>query len=139
MWRPLSVGLKITAQGFVVSQAQVSLNGFARIYRRKNNEQPDNFLDLDRDIGNFFYDLKPTRDAGVGLTEQTINYIVDVKGEPDWIREFRKNAYQVFNSKPLPTHWAGDELKEIDFDLIRYYLASGEATKRVGDSVSPRG
>jgi hypothetical protein len=25
-------------------------------------------------------------------------------GEPDWIREFRKNAYQVFNSKPLPTH-----------------------------------
>jgi hypothetical protein len=31
-------------------------------------------------IGNFFYDLKPTRDAGVGLTEQTIDYIVDVKG-----------------------------------------------------------
>jgi hypothetical protein len=39
-------------------------------------------------IGNFFYDLKPTRDAGVGLTEQTIDYIVDVKGEPEWLREF---------------------------------------------------
>ena len=91
---------------------------------------PITSVDLDRDIGNFFYDLKPTRDAGVGLTEQTIDYIVDVKGEPDWIREFRKHAYRVFKSKPLPTHWAGDELKEIDFDVIRYYLASGEATKR---------
>jgi Fe-S cluster assembly protein SufB len=96
---------------------------------------PISSVDLDRDIGNFFYDLKPTRDAGVGLTEQTIDYIVDVKGEPDWIREFRKNAYRVFKSKPLPTHWAGDELKEIDFDVIRYYLASGEATKRSWDDV----
>jgi hypothetical protein len=51
---------------------------------------PITSVDRDRDIGNFFYDLKPTRDAGVGLTEQTIDYIVDVKGEPDWIREFRR-------------------------------------------------
>jgi Fe-S cluster assembly protein SufB len=50
-------------------------------------------------------------------------------------REFRKNAYRVFKSKPLPTHWAGDELGAIDFDLIRYYLASGEATKRSWEDV----
>src|SRR6201998_4909233 len=85
---------------------------------------------FDRDIGNFFYNVTSTRDAGVGLTEKTIDYIVDVKKEPEWLREFRKNAYHVFNSKPLPTHWAGDELKGINFDLIRYYLASGDATKR---------
>ena len=101
----------------------------------KTISNPTTSIDTDRDIGNFFYDLRPTRDAGVGLTEQTIDYIVDVKGEPDWIREFRKNAYRVFKSKPLPTHWAGDELKEIDFDRIRYYLASGEATKRSWDDV----
>jgi Fe-S cluster assembly protein SufB len=92
-------------------------------------------IDIDRNVGNFFYDLKPTRDSGVGLTEQTIDYIVDVKGEPDWIREFRKNAYHVFESKPLPTHWAGNELKGIDFEVIRYYLASGEATKRSWEDV----
>src|SRR5260370_40679994 len=86
-------------------------------------------------MGNFFYDLKPVREGGVGLTEQTIDYIADVKGEPEWIRAFRKNAYRVFNSKPLPTHWAGDELKEIDFDVIRYYLASGEAAKRTWEEV----
>jgi hypothetical protein len=39
--------------------------------------------DKEANIGDFFYDLKPTRDAGIGLTEQTIDYIVDVKGEPE--------------------------------------------------------
>src|SRR6201997_4240526 len=95
-------------------------------------------IDIDRDIGNFFYKVTATRDAGVGLTEKTIDYIVDVKGEPEWLREFRKNAYHVFKSKPLPTHWAGDELKEINFDLIRYYLASGDATKRKRDEVTDK-
>ena len=92
-------------------------------------------MEMNRDIGDFFYDIKPTRDAGIGLTEQTIDYIVDVKGEPDWLRAFRKKAYDIFRSKPLPTHWAGDELKEIDFDRIRYYLASGDAPKRSWEDV----
>jgi Fe-S cluster assembly protein SufB len=90
-----------------------------------------NKIDINRDIVDFFYDLKPTRDAAVGLTEQTI----DVMGEPDWIRSFRNKACHIFKRKPLPTHWAGDELKEIDFDLIRYYLASGETTKRSWEDV----
>src|ERR1700726_95834 len=94
-----------------------------------------NSMEINRDIGDFFYDLKPTRDAGVGLTEQTIDYMGDVKVETESIRAFRKNAYRIFKSKPLPTHWAGDELKQIDFDLIRYYLASGEAAKRSWDDV----
>src|SRR6202163_385742 len=90
---------------------------------------------IDRDIGNFFYNVAATRDAGVGLTEKTIDYIVDVKGEPQWLREVRKNAYNICKSKRLPTHWAEHELKEIDFDLIRYYLASGESAKRTWDEV----
>ena len=36
----------------------------------KTISNPTTSMDIDRDIGNFFYDLKPTRDAGVGLTEQ---------------------------------------------------------------------
>src|SRR5258708_40217577 len=94
-----------------------------------------NSVDIDRDVGNFFYNLTPARDAGVGLSERAIDYIVDVKGEPEWLREFRKNALRVFISKPLPTHWAGDELKAIDFEVIRYYLASGESAKRSWEEV----
>ena len=49
-------------------------------------------IDIDRTRGDFRYDEKHEFDAGVGLTHDTIDYIVNVKGEPDWIREFRLKA-----------------------------------------------
>ena len=91
----------------------------------------NNTIEIDRSVGDFYFDIKSARDAGTGLTERTIDYIVDAKEEPDWIREFRKNAFQIFKDKPLPTHWASHELDAIDSDKILYYLASGEAPKRV--------
>src|SRR5690349_307412 len=91
--------------------------------------------DHEANIGDFFYDLKPTRDAGIGLTEQTVDYIVHVKGASEWMGEYLNNAFRVFLSPPLPTHCAGAELQEINFDLLRYYLASGDATKRTWDEV----
>jgi Fe-S cluster assembly protein SufB len=94
-----------------------------------------NTIDINRDVGDFFYDVKPTHDAGVGLTEETIDYIVDVKGEPNWLREFRKNAYHVFKSKPMPTSWASNELNLIDFDKIRYYLSGSAVPKKTWEEV----
>src|ERR1700750_199302 len=94
-----------------------------------------NTIQIDRSVGDFYFDVKAARDAGTGLTESTIDYIVDAKEEPDWIREFRKNAFHVYKDKPLPTHWASHELDVIDFDKIRYYLASGEAPKRSWEEV----
>ena len=75
------------------------------------------------------------KDAGYGLTEQTIHYIADVKDEPDWVREFRLKALQTFLSKPMPTHWASKDLDAIVFENIRYYLSSGAAPKRSWDEV----
>src|SRR3984957_770924 len=95
----------------------------------------NNTIEIDRSVGDFYFDIKSARDAGTGLTESTIDYIVDAKEEPDWIRAFRKTAFQVFKDKPLPTHWASNELDVIDFDKIRYYLASGEAPKRSWEEV----
>ena len=43
----------------------------------KNISKPTTSVDVYRDIGDFC-DLKPTRDAGVSLTERTIDYIVDL-------------------------------------------------------------
>src|SRR5438067_13109925 len=86
-------------------------------------------IDIDRSIGDFSYPEQHAYDAGHGLTRDTINYIVDVKGEPDWIREFRLKALETFESKPLPTHWASRDLETIDFDKIRYYLANAQRPK----------
>src|ERR1044071_3441080 len=92
-------------------------------------------LEIERNIGNFAYPETHTHDAGVGLTEKTIHFISDVKEDPDWVREFRLRGLKTFLEKPLPTHWASKDLETIDFDKIRYYLASGEAAKRSWDDV----
>ncbi|MFM8656310.1 MAG: SufD family Fe-S cluster assembly protein, partial [Chthoniobacterales bacterium] len=92
-------------------------------------------LEIDREKGNFRYDVDYEFDAGTGLTEKTIDYICDVKGEPDWIREFRKDALRKFLEKPMPTHWASKDLENIIFDNIRYYLSQGQKPKRTWDEV----
>jgi Fe-S cluster assembly protein SufB len=90
---------------------------------------------IDQDEGNFSYPEDYAHDAGYGLTEKTIDYISDVKGEAEWIREFRKRALKVFNDKPMPTHWASRDLENILFDHIRYYLSKGQRPTRSWDEV----
>ena len=90
---------------------------------------------IDQDEGNFSYPEDYAHDAGYGLTEKTIDYISDVKGEAEWIREFRKRALKVFNDKPMPTHWASRDLENIIFDHIRYYLSKGQRPTRSWDEV----
>ncbi len=92
-------------------------------------------LDIDREKGNFHYDTDYSYDAGVGLTEKTIDYIVDVKGESEWIRDFRHKALKTFRAKPTPTHWASQDLNSIDYDKIRYYLSKGQVPSRTWDEV----
>ncbi len=86
-------------------------------------------------VGDFRFPERNKFDAGYGLTSKTVDYISDVKGDPDWVREFRHRALAVFESKPMPTHWATKDLESIDFDKIRYYLADGERPKRSWDDV----
>ena len=92
-------------------------------------------LNIDRSIGDFSYPESHQFDAGVGLTHKTIDYITDVKGEADWVREFRHKALDIFNSKPMPTHWASHDLDAIVFDNIRYYLSNGQKATRSWDDV----
>lgn len=90
---------------------------------------------IDRAEGDFSYPEAYQHDAGYGLTEETIDYISNVKGEADWIREFRKKALKIFESKPNPTHWASKDLENIKFDDIRYYLSKGQRPTRSWEEV----
>jgi Fe-S cluster assembly protein SufB len=92
-------------------------------------------VDIDRTAGDFSYPENHTYDAGVGLSEATIDYICDVKNDPDWVRDFRKRALKIFLEKPMPTNWATKDLENIDFSKIRYYLSSGSTPKRSWDDV----
>jgi len=90
---------------------------------------------IDQEVGNFQYDVKYEFDAGAGLSAATVDFISRTKKEPEWIREFRQKALKIFESKPLPTHWATKDLENIDFSKIRYYLSQGQKSKRSWDDV----
>ncbi len=92
-------------------------------------------INIDRSVGDFSYPERHEFDAGTGLTSDTVNYISQIKGEPEWIREFRQKALDVFESKPMPTHWASEDLEAINFDTIRYYLANGQRPTRSWEDV----
>ncbi|MGB0344740.1 MAG: Fe-S cluster assembly protein SufB, partial [Coraliomargarita sp.] len=98
-------------------------------------ELQDAALQVDTEKGNFSFPEDYAYDAGVGLGEDTINYISDVKGEPDWVREFRHKALEIFRNKPMPTSWATKDLENIDFDNIRYYLSKGQQPSRTWEEV----
>ena len=85
--------------------------------------------------GDFSFPEQHAFDAGYGLTEATIDYICDAKGEPDWLREFRKAALRKFHAMPMPTHWAPEGIAGVDFDKIRYYLAHGTPPRKSWDEV----
>ncbi len=92
-------------------------------------------VDIDRTAGDFSYPENHKFDAGVGLSEATVDYISDVKNDPDWVRDFRKRALKTFWEKPMPTNWATKDLDNIDFSKIRYYLSSGSTPARSWDDV----
>ncbi len=92
-------------------------------------------LAIDRTLGDFSYPEEHAYDAGIGLTNKTIDYISEVKGEPSWIRDFRHKAHEIFLQKSMPTNWASEDLHAINFDKIRYYLAHGQKSTRSWEDV----
>ena len=66
------------------------------------------------------YVYKPKR----GLDENIINEISWMKGEPQWMRDFRLKSYRHFLKRPMP-NWGGD-MSEIFFDDIFYYIKPTE-------------
>lgn len=81
----------------------------------------------------FHDDIKPTFKARKGLDEEVINQMSDIKEEPDWMRQYRLNAYQIFKQKPM-TKWGGD-LSQLDFDDIYYYVKASDRSERSWDDV----
>jgi len=55
-----------------------------------------------------------------GLSKEIVEEISWMKMEPEWMRRFRLEAYEIFISKPMPL-W-GPDLSGLDFDNIYYYI-----------------
>ena len=57
-----------------------------------------------------------------GLNEDVVRYISTVKGEPEWLLEFRLKAFRHWQSLEMP-HWAHLDIPESDYQGISYYAA----------------
>ncbi len=55
-----------------------------------------------------------------GLDPDIVRQISALKGEPQWMTEYRLKALEIFGKKPMP-NWGGD-LSQIDFQDIYYYV-----------------
>ncbi len=80
----------------------------------------------------FRTDTKAVFKARKGLDAEIVHQISDMKDEPDWMREFRLQSLEIFESKPTPA-WGGDI--EIDFQDIYYYLKPTEAQGKTWEDV----
>ena len=92
-------------------------------------------IQIDRDKGDFHYETDYEFDAGVGLSEDVVRYISNIKSEEKWLLDFRLRALSIFERKPMPTHWSSKDLENINFDVIRYYLSKGQKPSRTWDEV----
>jgi Fe-S cluster assembly protein SufB len=81
----------------------------------------------------FHDEVNPIFKAKRGLDHSVIDQISDQKNEPQWMRDFRHQALDIFLSKPMPT-WGAD-LSGIDFDEIFYYLRPSGGSGKSWDDV----
>ena len=89
------------------------------------------------EIGEYRYGFKDP-DVSVykthaGLNEDVVRQISHMKGEPEWVLEFRLKALKHFQQRPMPT-WGAD-LSHLDLDNIVYYVKPAEMEGKSWDEV----
>lgn len=108
----------------------------------KNNIQKANQDDILKDVTEndykygFVTDIE-TDIVPAGLNEDVIRHISAVKGEPEWLLEFRLKAYRYWLTLEVPK-WGHLDIPEIDFQAISYYAApKKKEQKKSMDEVDP--
>jgi Fe-S cluster assembly protein SufB len=78
-------------------------------------------IDVDKYKYGFETQIESER-APKGLDEDTVRYISAKKGEPEWLLEWRLDAYRRWRTMQEPT-WAMLRYPKIDFEDLYYYSA----------------
>ena len=90
----------------------------------KENNATENILNevTDSDYKYGFVTDIATHIIESGLNEDVVRQISTLKGEPEWLLEFRLKAYRHWLTLTMP-HWAHLEIPNIDYQSISYYAA----------------
>ena len=78
-------------------------------------------IDVDKYKYGFFTDIESVK-APKGLNEDVVRFISAKKGEPEWLTEWRLEAYRRWLTMQEPK-WANVKYPKIDFQELYYYSA----------------
>ena len=81
---------------------------------------------------NFRTETKAVFKAKKGINADIVRQISEMKEEPQWMLDFRLEALEIFESKPMP-EWGGNI--DIDFQDIFYYLKPTDGQGKTWDEV----
>jgi Fe-S cluster assembly protein SufB len=76
------------------------------------------------------YVFKPKK----GLSEEIVREMSAMKGEPDWMRDFRLKALKRFMARPMAP-WFAVNMPDLDFDNIYYYVKPTEGQVKDWDAL----
>ncbi len=91
--------------------------------REFNDDYKYGFHDEDTSIYN----------TGKGLTREVVENISNLKGEPQWMKEYRLKAFETFQKMDMPKF--GPSLEELDFSEYIYYIKPSEKTEKSWEDV----
>ena len=92
-------------------------------------------IDVDQYKYGFVTDIESEK-APKGLSEDTVRYISAKKGEPEWMLEWRLDAYRRWLTMEEPT-WARVSYPKIDFQDYYYYSAPKSSGPKSIDEIDP--
>ena len=80
-----------------------------------------------QDVNREFYDFRYEEDDAnrfeAGITPEIIREISEEKGDPQWMREFRLRALEIYHRTPMAQNW-GPSIEELDVNKIVTYIRS---------------
>jgi Fe-S cluster assembly protein SufB len=90
------------------------------------------------DLGDYKYGFRDEEDyvfkSERGLSREVVENISKMKNEPEWMLEYRLKSLDHFMKRPMP-NWGSEEIHEIDFDNIYYYIRPSEKMGKTWDEV----
>ncbi|KRM72924.1 Fe-S cluster assembly protein SufB [Lacticaseibacillus brantae] len=101
----------------------------------KNNETVAASVDFLDEVapGDFKDNVTPVYSTGRGLTEATVRAISAEKGEPEWMLNYRLQAFATYQKLAMPDF--GPDLSDLDLDDMLYYQKATDKQYRNWDDV----
>lgn len=90
-------------------------------------------IKLDNQKYSFKDDIDSIFSTGKGLNEDVIRMISKIKEEPEWMLNFRLDAYKKFKAMPFPKF--GPDTSFLDFDSFTYFSRYAKKEEKSWDEV----